>query len=407
MSSGRFINSLTTGFKDILWIWKEEFRQVFRDFGVMLFFFALSFAYPILYSLIYNPEVVREVPMVVVDDCRTPLSRELCRQMDASPNAKIVSYCANMEEAKQMLYGEDVFGILRIPADFSQKIYRGEQGVVSFYSNMSILLYYKGFLMALTDVAMNLGGELQTEALEARGATGEQVLMASSPVPYSSITLYNPESGFASFLIPAILILILQQSLVLGIGMRAGGDREYRRLRYLYSVKRPMAGNVTHIVIGKTLCYFCLYIVPAVYVLHVVPWMFKFPQLGSQWEIYAFAVPFLLAAILFGITLSVFVKERESSFILFVFTSLVFLFISGVTWPYYAIPTVWKVLGAAVPATWGIEGFVRMNTAGASLADVRYSFWILWILAGCYFVTSCIVYHYQIRNDKRRRMETE
>ena len=91
-------------------------------------------------------------------------------------------------------------------------------------------------------------------------------------------------------------------------------------------------------------------------------------------------------------TLSIFVRERESSFLLFVFTSVIFLFISGITWPRYAMPEYWKWLGALIPSTWGIEGFVRMNTA----------YTMLWILTGVYFVTTCLVYRYQIWKDKKR-----
>lgn len=188
---------LKTGFLDICYIWRKEYITVFRDFGALIFFLALPFAYPLLYALIYNPEVVRDVPMVVVDNARTPLSRELARNMDASPNAKIVSYCANMEEAKELMYRKECYGILLIPEDFSKKLVRGEQSPVMFYSDMSIMLNYKGFLMAITDVTMDLGAKLQVETLG--GATPEQISMATSPVPYSSITMYNPESGFGFF----------------------------------------------------------------------------------------------------------------------------------------------------------------------------------------------------------------
>ena len=240
----------------------------------MLFFFALPFAYPIVYAAVYNPEVVREVPMVVVDNARTPLSRELAREMDATPNAHIVSYCADMDEAKHMMYEKHCYGILFIPEDFSRKIERGEQSVVSFYSDMSILLNYKGFLIALTDVTMNLGGKLQTQALG--GATQEQINVATQPIPYSSINLYNPESGLASFLLPAILVLILQQSLILGIGMMAGGIYEHRQLHLFYSGREHMHNNVLHLVIGKSLCYFSLYILCTAYILHFIPWLFIF-----------------------------------------------------------------------------------------------------------------------------------
>lgn len=157
-----------------------------------------------------------------------------------------------------------------------------------------------------------------------------------------------------------------------------------------------------HIVFGKAICYYSLYIFSTVYILHVIPWIFNYPQLGNQWEIYAFMAPFLLSSIFFGMTLSVFIRERETSFLLFVFTSLLFLFISGITWPRYAMPEIWKAVGAIIPSTWGIEGFVHMNTTGAGISDVHDAFVNLWILTGVYFITACLVYRYQIWKDKKR-----
>ncbi len=385
---------------DVYSIWRQEYKAVFRDFGILLFFYALPLVYPIVYAAVYNPEVVREVPMVVVDDARTPLSRELVREMDATPGARVVGCCANMNEAKGRMYRKECYGVLWIPEDFSRKIGRGEQATVSFYSDMSILLNYKSFLIALTDVTMNLGGELQTRSLG--GATQEQMNVASQPIPYASIHLYNPASGLATFLLPAILVLILQQSLVLGIGMMAGGIYEHRRLHLFYSGRECMRNNVLHLVLGKSLCYFSLYIICVTYILHFIPWLFKYPQIGNQVEIYAFAVPFLMASIFFGMTLSVFVRERETSFMLFVFSSVIFLFISGIAWPRYAMPAFWRGVGAIIPSTWGIEGFVRMNTAGADIHDVRHAYGMLWILAGFYFLTACLSYRYQIWKDKQR-----
>ncbi len=397
--------SIKLGFWDTCFVWKNEFKHVFKDLGVLLFFFGLPFGYPILYALIYNPEVVREVPMVVVDNARTPLSREFSQKMDASPNAEIVSYCADLEEAKRFLYEKKAFGILFIPSDFSRNLYRGEQSVVTFYSDMSILLNYKGFLTSLIDVSMLMNAELQTAALP--GATDEQLAMATQPIPYESVTLYNPESGFGTFLIPAILMLILQQSLVLGIGMLAGGIYEHHQLRYYYSENRLMANNITHLVMGKALCYFCLFILPAVFLMHVVPHIFSYPQLGNQWHIYSFAVPYILACVFFAMTLSVFVRERETTFLLFVFTSLIFLFISGITWPTYAMPPVWRYIGYLIPSTFGIEGFVKMSTGGSEIYEVSDSYIALWIQAGGYFISTCLIYRYQLYRDKQRGFSGE
>ena len=135
----------------------------------------------------------------------------------------------------------------------------------------------------------------------------------------------------------------------------AGGIYEHRQLHLFYSGREHMHNNVLHLVIGKSLCYFSLYILCTAYILHFIPWLFKYPQIGSQVEIYSFAVPFLLSSIFFGMTLSIFVRERESSFLLFVFYfGYIFVHIG-----YYMASLchagVLEVVGALIPSTWGMK----------------------------------------------------
>lgn len=386
-----FSTSLKNGLTDILRIWRQEYIAIFKDMGALLFFFILPFAYPLLYAFIYNPEVVREVPLAVVDNSRTAMSRELCRRVDASPNTAIISYCANIDEAKELMYEHECHGILEIPADFNRKIVNGEQSPVLFYSDMSILINYKNYLSALTEITLGMGKELQGGRLA--GATAEQISMATNPIPGYSITLYNPAGGFASFIMPALLIVILQQSIVLGIGLLGGGARERRRLD-------PSTGTRTgvwRLLLGKSLCYYSLYIITVMYMLHIIPWMFDYPQLGNQWEIYVFLLPFLLSSIFFGMTLSAFVRERESVFLVIVFTSMIFLFLCGVTWPYDRMPLVWRAVGSLIPSTWGVEGFLRMNSEGAAIGDVRQEYLCLWGLTLLYLVTAYAAQRYLSR----------
>lgn len=383
---------------DIYYIWRKEYKMVFSDAGVLVFFFLLTLAYPLLYAAIYNPEVVRDVPIVVVDDNRSALSRQLVRNLDASPNVKVISYCANIAEARQMMMKTECYGILHIPQDFNTDIVRGTQGGVEFYSDMSLLINYKNFLMALTDVTMDLGGELRSAALPI-GVSQSLTDIASNPIPYASITMYNPESGFASFLIPAVLVLVLQQSIILGLGMLAGGIREDNTLHLYYDGREHVHNSVLHLIVGKALCYCSLYIFNIVYLFHFIPWLFGYPQLGNQWEIYTFALPLLLSSIFLGMTLSGLVREREASFLLFVFTSVIFIFLSGIVWPRYAMPAAWQWLGALVPSTWGVEGFVQMNTTGASLQQMTRPYVALWILTAIYSVTAYATYRHWISRD--------
>ena len=132
-----FKQKVVQGIHDLFYIWIREFRTTFRDQGVLIFFVLVPLVYPLIYAFIYTNETIREVPAVVVDNSRSSLSREYLRKVDSSPEVKIVSYCADMEEAKLMLKDRLAYGIIYIPAEFSENIARGKQTQVSLYCYMS------------------------------------------------------------------------------------------------------------------------------------------------------------------------------------------------------------------------------------------------------------------------------
>ena len=386
------------GILDTFFIWKDELKNVFKDSGVMIFFFLVPFIYPLLYAFIYNNEVVHNAKMVVVDQSDSYLSREYIRKVDATADVKVVAVCSDMEEAKRMMDAKEAYGILYFPSEFSKNIHKGKQATVSLYCDMSALLFYKAFLLATTEVSLEIGKELRAQ--NNPSSTIEQEKITINPIPYESVALFNSQNGFASFLVPAILILVIQQTLILGIGMLGGTAREKNRFHSLVPVSRHFNGTL-RIVFGKSLTYILLYIVVCIMALGVVPKLFSLPQVGEPWTVMLFVLPYLFASIFLSMTLSGFMTSRESPMLVFVFTSVILLFISGVSWPKEAIPPFWKAIGYLFPSTPGIQGFIRINTAGASLNEVAHEYRTLWIQAGIYFITACIIYRYQIMRSRK------
>lgn len=395
------IVSIQEWFTTMFRVWRREFRLVFGDAGVLLFFFALPLLYPIVYTLIYNPEIASDIPVAVVDECRTAQSRELTRAADATQAMKVIGIASSLDEARRWQNEKACYGIMVIPEDYSRRLGRGEQAVVPFYSEMSLLLRYRGFISALTDLQIQLGADIRTETLASAGIVtdGSQ----STPVNTSAHFMGDPEQGFCSFIIPGIVILILQQSIVLGVCMLGGGSAERRRLNGGTDPLRIPAPPSAE-AIGKALCYMVLYLPLTIYILHYVPYMFSLPSTGHILDIILFILPMLLASIFFGMTLQVFVTERESSMMVIVFTSVIFLFLSGLTWPRYAMNSFWTLLGDCVPATWGVEGFIRINSNGATLQQNSHPMMMLWLLTGVYFILACCVWRFKpgVNRSKHR-----
>lgn len=381
---------------DMFRVYCREFYIVFHDYGLIIFFAFLPIAYPVIYSLIYNPEVVRDVPMVVVDHDRTALTREMVRKIDACQEAWVKGYATDLNEARHAMNSQECYAILEIPEGFSKKVGNGEQGNAVMFCEMSLLLRYRGFLVATTNVMQDMGSELLLQKIDEIAPLVETISQGDL-LPISNVSLGNIKNGFDSFIMPGVVILILHQCIILASGMAGGARRENpAKVGYIpYNEGRFISSAM----VGKILCYMTILLFPIIYIIHYIPLMFSFPMAGNTWEIFAFLLPMVLAC--FGLAFCVqgVVWERESIFVIWVVTSVIFLFLSGLTWPRYGMSPTWKFISGLVPATWGIEGFIKMNTNGATLSQVADCYRNLWILAALYMVLGYCVQRWVMRPD--------
>ena len=391
--------------KDACFIWWDEMKQVVKDEGVLIFFILVPLAYPLLYSWIYNNEVVRDVPVVVVDDSHSQLSRQFIRQCDASPDVKILSYASDLDEAKSLLSRQVARGIYYIPSDFETNVCRMQPATVSVYCDMSLMLCYKAVFQTAQTVSMQMGSEIQTKLGGHYTAREEQI--AAQPLAFEEVPLFNPTGGYGSFIIPAVLMLIIQQTLVLGIGLSAGTARERNRYRNLVPISRHYNG-MYRIVGGKAMAYFMIYAVLTAYLVFIVPRLFSFTTIGRWQDVLLLLLPYLLDCIFFGMVVSCMVRYRENVMLLMVFVTVPLMFLSGaVSWPQSNIPAFWQAVSWIFPSTFGIRGYVRINEMGGTLADVLPEYHILWLQTLVYFLLACLVYRYQIylaRRDTRERL---
>lgn len=365
----------------------KTIRSIFTDGGALLFCIVVPLIYPVLYTLIYNGETVREVPVCVVDDSHSAMSRDYIRRLDATPDVKVVGHCADMGEAERMVEERDCYGIVRIPSSFQHDLMTGVQTHVQAYSDMSGMLYYKAILTANTEVSLDMNAEIKVAESGANpiavasgvaGATAEQKVAQRHPVQYEYVYLYNAQAGFATFLIPAVLILAIQQTMILGIGLIAGTRRER-------GIKVSREGNTLQQLIGVALAFFTVYLPICVYEFGVIPHFFQLPQLADPWELALLTVPFLFAVFNFGLCIGGIPRRRESIILLVVFTTIPMLFMSGVSWPGSALPAFWKYLGYLFPSTFGINAFIKLNAMGAHFDSIRFEYIALiiqWIAYG-------------------------
>ena len=402
MKLDKLKRTIKEGIRDMSIIWANEMKMTVKDEAVLIFFLLASTIYPFLYSWIYNNEVVREVPVAVVDYSHSAESRKFIRLCNASPDVKVAYHCTSLAEAKDLVGRQKAKGVLYFPSDFDTNICRGEQAHVSVFCDMSLMLTYKAIYQTAQAVSSQMGSEIQLAS--SSGFTDRDDEVTVRPLEFDEVSIFNPTGGYGSFLLPAVLILVIQQTLLLGIGLAAGTNRENNRYGELIPIDRHYRG-LFRIVMGKALCYFMIYALVAAYLTMILPSLFHFPLLGSLRSLVGLMVPYILACIFFGITLSCLVRYRENVMLLVVVTSLPFLFLSGISWPSEGIPAFWKGISWLLPSTFGVKGYIAVNSMGATLQDISHEYFVLWAQSLIYFFTSCLFYKVQI--DRAIKQEKE
>lgn len=390
---------------DVLYIWWQEMRLVVKDEGVLMFLVVVPLGYPVLYSWIYNNESLHETPVAVVDHSHSALSRQFIHDCDATPDVDVKYYAQDLDEARSLVSRQLVRGIYLIPSDFASRISRGEQAVVSVYCDMSLMLAYKAVYQTAMVEAGRLGAGLSIK--KAGNFSAHEDAITAQPLLVDDVAMFNPSGGYGSCVLPAVLMLILQQALALGIGMSAGTARERNRNGLLIPDDAPHYHGAYRVVWGKALCYGMMGTVAAAYLSMAVPRMFSFPQLADGWTLFVMLLPYTLACIFFGMCVSSLVRYRENVMLLMVFVSVPLLFLTGVSWPQSSIPGMWQGVSWLFPSTFGVRAFIRVNSMGASVSQILPEIRILWIQAAVYLGLACVVYSYKKYMARRHSPSSE
>ncbi len=385
-------------FRDIWSVFSIEVHRIFRDSGVVLIFFFGGITYVLLFGMVYRTEMVQNLPVAVVDESRSEASRCYTHMLDATREVNVAYVCNTMQEAETLMTERKINGIFYLPRDYGERLAANETAHVGLFCDMSTFLYYRSVLTASSAVMLAEMKDIELQRYATAGITGEMAEVLANPISFEKVDLFGL-GGFASFLVPALIVLVMHQTLFFGICMLGGGAREDKIERYLMPA-RLRKRSVYRVALGRALAYMVTYLpVMAVDVL-LMPWLFGLPAFGNVGTLVCFLLPFFLSTIFFSMMVSVLITERETGMLLTAVFSLVLLFLSGFSWPTDNFPSLWRIVGYAIPSTAGIQGFLRINSMGADIEQVSLQYSILWVLTGVYFVGACLSIRY-INNGRR------
>lgn len=354
----------------------DEFRRVLTDRAVVVVVLGGSLFYALFYPLPYQAQVATGLPIAVVDHDRTALSREFARWLDASEAVSVVYRGSDVIAARELVTTKALAGYVEIPAGFERRVQRGEPARIGAFGNAAYMVFYSQLAAATSEAALAMNARIIEERLLAARRPQLVAEALAQPVAVDLHELFNPDGGYANYVVPAVLVLILQQTLLIGICMVQVG-------------RRQAAGNSAGTegaaaVLARAAVYVLLQLALLLVYLAVVYSLFGFPRLGTASGAVVALLPSFVAVALLGMMLGEFFRSRETALQVMMLVSVPALFLAGFAWPAEVMPPALVLLGQLLPSTGGIEAFVRVYQMGASLAEIRETWLASWALAAAY-----------------------
>jgi ABC-2 type transport system permease protein len=339
-------------------------RTITHDPGMLALLAGASILYSLFYPTPYLHQVLRDVPVVVVDRDHTPMSRRFARWLDASEGVAVAGRSADLEAAQAAVREGTVGGVVLIPVDFERHILRREPATVTAYVDGSYLLVRSTLAGSINAVAATLGAS---------------ITQRPAPVGLASWPLFNPLGGYATFLVPAVFMLVLQQTLLIGMGsLRVA--RRHSPVSDSGPVWATLGGIVTVLLV--------LYFLQAAFMFLVAFRLYGLPLRADLAVVAVFLIPFLTANVLLGLTIGELFERPESSTVALTLTSVPALFLSGISFPWENQAAWVRAIALALPTTFGIRGFVQIGEMGATLAEAWRSWGALWCQTLIYGLTA-------------------
>ncbi len=380
---------------------KKEAKAIGKDSGALLILFGALIIYPLIYSAAYKNEKVRDLKTVIVDQDKSTTSRRLAQFIDQTEESFVIGEVSSMDEARQLFAEGKISGIVLIPHQFESDLLAGRQTHIPVYADGSYFLLYRQMISGSLKAIGTFSAGVEIKKMMLSGKTYEQAIKARDPLSADLHFLFNPGGGYGSFIMPGLVLIIIQQTLLIGIGMLGGTSKEKGRYSYMIPQKLRR-GEVFPILMGKTMAYLLLYLLNAIIALVWLYRWFNYPNHCSALHLFMLVIPFLLSTIFLGITLSVLFRSRESSIMFMVFLSPLVTFLSGISWPVSSIPPFLYNLAHVFPSTVMIPAYLRLRIMGVDFTSIRHEYFMLLLQMSIYFITACAAIYFSSRHHDKK-----
>ncbi len=357
---------------DLLWL---ELKSLVTNPVINLTMFGGVVFYSFLYPLPYAQQVVQELPIAVVNQDNSQVSYKLERMLDATSQVKVIQRVKNIKEAEQLVLAQEAGGFVVIPRDFYKDLLLGKSPTLSYAGDASYFLVYGGIVEGLATASGTLAAEVKVSRLLLDGTPLGSAAEQYTAIKANMKPTFNPRMGYVDYVVPAVFVLILQQTLVMAAGLMNATQKSLPPSEQYYWLKLTPLQNMALrcTVLGA------LYYLLALYYFGFSFSFYGIATLANHVDVIALLLPFLLASTCLGITLGNWLPRRELVTVIVLLSSMPLIFTAGFIWPVEMIPQPINQLAALFPSTPAIKGFLAINQMGAEWDQISTHYYQLWL----------------------------
>jgi ABC-2 type transport system permease protein len=347
----------------------KEFLQLRRDrvtFGMIV---GIPIVQLTLFGYAINTDP-KHMPTALIVADNSEFTRTLVQAMRTSEYFAIVGELPDEEAGRAALAQGSAQFVLTIPADFTQKLLRGERP--------SVVLEADASDPTATGAALAASAQL-VSVVARKDLTGPFAALAGSPAPFSVDVhrLYNPESITQYNIVPGLMGVILTMTLVMMTGLAITRERERGTMENLLAM--PL--TPLEVMTGKIIPYIAIGLIQASIILLAARWIFDVPFVGSVSALYGASLIFIACNLTVGITLSSLARNQLQAMQLTFFYFLPNMLLSGFMFPFRGMPEWAQWLGSLLPLTYYNRLVRGILLKGNDWADMWPSVWPLVVFA--------------------------
>ena len=344
----------------------REAKRISKDFTLVLTLLIAPLFYAFFYGSIYINKKEQNVKIIVVDKDNSELSRRLTKMFDESSYVEVVGVSQNFEVAKKAFLAYKVQGIVQFSKNFEGDIKRMKGADLQLFLNTSKFLPSNDIKEAISTIVMTASAGVRLEYYKATMNDEDRALVLAQPVLLKDHSIFTSFTNYTDFLLPGLLLLILQQTFLMGLAESIAREFEKNTFTEWFSVNK---NKILPNIFGKGLFFYVLFLAYALFFIVVNYAVFGLNFDGDFFSLLLLFVLFFTTLLMFGSFIASFFKKEIFALQFFAFTTYPFFLMAGFAWPIEAMNPLFKLVSFLIPTTHMLEVYIKIVYNGLGFMD--------------------------------------